>query len=212
MPVLAVALVIQRSGPDAASQNAVRTVRQATETDQEVLPATINAAILILRIACAMAFLYHGSAILFGAFAGPGPQQFYGVQGDGKVSHIDIRDIAAMAVKALTENGHEGKAYTLTGPEALSNARVAEILSEDTGREIRYVDLPPEQFKQALLAAGVPEWSANALIDLQLLYRRGGANAVTRDVEELLGRKPITFEQFSRDYADAFRPKERAAS
>jgi putative oxidoreductase len=59
-----------------ASQNAVRTVRQATETDQEVLPATINAALLILRIACAMAFLYHGSAILFGAFAGPGPQQF----------------------------------------------------------------------------------------------------------------------------------------
>lgn len=59
-----------------ASQNAVRTVRQATETDQQVLPATINAALLILRIACAMAFLYHGSSILFGAFAGPGPQQF----------------------------------------------------------------------------------------------------------------------------------------
>jgi uncharacterized protein YbjT (DUF2867 family) len=137
---------------------------------------------------------------------------FYGVQGDGKISHIDIRDIAAVAVKALTEDGHEGKAYTLTGPEALSNARVAEILSEDTGREIRYVDLPPEQFKQALLAAGVPEWSANALIDLQQLYRRGGASAVTRDVEQLLGRKPITLEQFSRDYAEAFRPKERAAS
>jgi len=61
---------------------------------------------------------------------------FYGVQGDGKVSHIDIRDIAAVAVKALTEDGHEGKAYTLTGREALSNARCAEILSEEIGREI----------------------------------------------------------------------------
>ena len=111
------------------------------------------------------------------------------LQGDGKVSHIDIRDIAAVAVKALTEDDNEGKAYTFTGPEALSNTRVAEILSEDTGREIRYVDLPPEQFKQALLAAGVPEWSTNALIDLQQLYRRGGAKSVTRDVEELLGRK-----------------------
>ena len=129
---------------------------------------------------------------------------FYGSQGDGEVSHIDLRDIAAVAVKTLTEDGHEGKAYTLTGPEALSNARVAEILSEDTGREIKYVDLTAEQFKQALLGVGLPEWSANALVDLQQFYRRGGASAVTRDVEQLLGRKPISFEQFSRDYAQAF--------
>jgi uncharacterized protein YbjT (DUF2867 family) len=129
---------------------------------------------------------------------------FYGSQGDGEVSHIDLRDIAAVAVKTLTEGGHQGKAYTLTGPEALSNARVAEILSEDTGREIRYVDLTAEQFKQALLGAGLPEWSANALVDLQQFYRRGSASAVTRDVEQLLGRKPISFEQFSRDYAQAF--------
>jgi len=129
---------------------------------------------------------------------------FYGSQGDGKVSHIDLRDIAAVAVKTLTEGGHEDKAYTLTGPEALSNARVAEILSEDTGREIKYVDLTAEQFKQALLGAGLPEWSANALVDLQQFYRRGGVSAVTRDVEQLLGRKPTSFEQFSRDYAQAF--------
>jgi len=129
---------------------------------------------------------------------------FYGSQGDGEVSHIDLRDIAAVAVKTLIEDGHQGKAYTLTGPEALSNTRVAEILSEDTGREIKYVDLTAEQFKQALLGAGLPEWSANALADLQQFYRRGGASAVTRDVEQLLGRKPTSFEQFSRDYAQAF--------
>jgi uncharacterized protein YbjT (DUF2867 family) len=129
---------------------------------------------------------------------------FYGAQGDGKVSHIDLRDIAAVAVKALTESGHEGQAYTLTGPEALSNTRVAEILSEDTGREIKYVDLPAEQFKQALIGAGVPEWSANALVDLQQFYRADGASAVTGEVEQLLRRKPISFEQFSRDYAQAF--------
>ena len=129
---------------------------------------------------------------------------FYGSQGEGKVSHIDLRDIAAVAVKTLTEDGHQGKTYTLTGPEALSNARIAEILSEDTSREIRYVDLPAEQFKQALIGAGLPEWSANALVDLQQFYRRGSASAVTRDVEQWLGRKPISFEQFSRDYAQAF--------
>jgi uncharacterized protein YbjT (DUF2867 family) len=129
---------------------------------------------------------------------------FYGSQADGKVSHIDIRDIAAVAVRVLTGDGHEGKAYTLTGREALSNARIAGILSDVTGREIRYFDLSPEQFKQALLAAGTPEWSADALVDLQQLYRQGGASEVTGDVEQLLGRKPIRFEQFSRDYAAAF--------
>ncbi len=129
---------------------------------------------------------------------------FYGCQGDGKVSHIDLRDVAAVAVKVLTDDGHQGKAYSLTGPEALSNAQIAQILSDDLGREISYVDLPPAQFKQALLAAGVDEWSADALIDLQRLYREGKAATVTRDVEQVLGRKPLTFEQFSRDYASAF--------
>ena len=129
---------------------------------------------------------------------------FYGSQGKGKISHIDIRDIAAAAVKTLTESGHENKAYTLTGSEALSNAQVAQILSDDSSREIKYVDLPPEQFKQALTAAGLPEWSADALVDLQQFYGADGAAAVSGDVEQLLGRKPIRLEQFSRDFAQAF--------
>ena len=95
-------------------------------------------------------------------------------------------------------------AITLTGPDALSNERVAEILSDDTGREIKYVDLPAEQFKQALAGAGLPEWSADALVDLQQFYRAGKASEVTSDVEQVLGRRPISFEQFSRDYAQAF--------
>ena len=137
---------------------------------------------------------------------------FYGCQGEGKVSHIDIRDIAAVAVKTLTEDGHEGKTHTLSGPAALSNAQIAQILSDDLAREINYVDLPPEQLKQAMLAAGMPEWSADALCDLQRLYREGGASAMTSDVEQILRRKPTSFEQFSRDYRQAFQPQERAVS
>jgi uncharacterized protein YbjT (DUF2867 family) len=136
---------------------------------------------------------------------------FYGCQGEGKVSHIDIRDLAAVAVKVLTENGHEGKAYSLTGPAAIGNSEIAQILSDDLGREIRYVDLPPAQFKQALLGAGLKEWDADALIDLQRFYREGGASAVMPDAERLLGRKPTSFEQFSRDHRQAFQAQERAA-
>jgi len=137
---------------------------------------------------------------------------FYGSEGDGRVSQIDIRDVAAVAVKALTEDGHVGNTYTLTGPEALTNSEIARILSDALGREIRFINLPPAQLKQALLSAGVPEWSADALLDLQRLYREGKAATVTREVEQILGRKPISFAQFSRDYKYAFETPKQAAS
>ena len=126
---------------------------------------------------------------------------FYGCQGEGRVSLVDVRDVAAVAVRVLVEDIHIGKIYTLTGPEALSNARLAEILTAALGREIRYVDLPHEEMKQAMLAARVPEWNVDAVLDLNRLYRSGGASAVTDDVENVLGRKPNSFAVFARDYA-----------
>ena len=131
---------------------------------------------------------------------------FYGSEGDGQVSQIDIRDVAAVAVKALTEDGHVGKTYTLTGPKALTNNEVARILSEKLGREIRFINLPPAQLKEALLSAGVPEWNADAVLDLQRLYREGKAATVTRDVQQVSGREPISYERFSHDYATALSP------
>lgn len=136
---------------------------------------------------------------------------FYGSEGDGRVSHIDIRDVAAVAVKALTEDGHVGKAYTLTGPEALTNNEIAQILSDELRREIRFINLPPAQLKEALLSAGVPEWNADALLDLQRLYREGKATTVTRDVDQILGRKAISFAQFFRDYSSDFEVRKHAA-
>jgi uncharacterized protein YbjT (DUF2867 family) len=133
-----------------------------------------------------------------------GQNTFYGSAADGKVSQIDIRDVAAAAVRVLTEDGHLGKTYTLTGPAALSNAESAAILSSVLGREIRYVNLPPHQMEQALLGAGVPEWNANGIIDLEALYREGGASTVSPDIEHVLRRKPIAYEQFARDYASNF--------
>jgi uncharacterized protein YbjT (DUF2867 family) len=136
---------------------------------------------------------------------------FYGSEGDGRVSHIDIRDVAAVAVKALTEDGHVGKAYILTGPEALTNKEIAQILSNELRREIRFINLPPAQLKEALLSAGVPEWNADALLDLQRLYREDKATTVTRDVEQILGRKAISFGQFFRDYRSDFEIRKQAA-
>jgi uncharacterized protein YbjT (DUF2867 family) len=137
---------------------------------------------------------------------------FYGSEGDGRVSQIDIRDIAAVAVKTLTEGGHETKTYTLTGPAALSNSEVAKILSEALGREIRFVNMEPAQLKAALLAAGVGEWSVDALLDLQRLYREGGAATVTDDVEQVLGRKPRSYAEFAKENRQALGSRELVAS
>jgi len=79
---------------------------------------------------------------------------FYATQGNGAVSHIDVRDIASVAVKVLSTSGHEGKAYSLTGPEALTNAQVAEKLSRVLGRTIRYVDVPARGFQEELAFRG----------------------------------------------------------
>ena len=133
--------------------------------------------------------------------------RFYGSEGGGKISFIDLRDIAAAAVKVLSEDGHAGKTYTLTGPEALSNADVAQKMSEALGRKIEFVNLAPEDLKEALLTAGVPEWNAEALIDLQRLYREGKASEVTSDVKQILGREPRAIREFLTDYRDAFEPE-----
>ena len=130
---------------------------------------------------------------------------FYGSQGEGKVSLVDIRNVAAVAVRILIEDGHAGRTYTLTGLEALSNSRIAEILTAALGRQIKYVNLPPEQMRQALLGAGVPEWNANGILDLETLYRDGKASRVTGDVELVLERQPIAYEQFACDYASSLR-------
>ena len=129
---------------------------------------------------------------------------FYAPLGDTRVAHVDVRDIAAVALKTLTEHGHERKAYTITGPEALTYSEVAGKLSAALGKPVRYVDVPPDQFKQSLLRAGMPDWSADALLEIfEHVVKPLGAK-VTNVVAEITKRAPITFDQFARDHAAVF--------
>jgi len=126
--------------------------------------------------------------------------------GDGAGAHIDARDVGAVAARALTGQGHDGKAYDLTGSQALTGTQVAEILSHAAGRQIRYVPITPEQYKQGALSMGMPEVYVDALVDLDRYYAAGKLSTVTSAVREITGREPIRFEQFAKDYADRFRP------
>jgi uncharacterized protein YbjT (DUF2867 family) len=130
---------------------------------------------------------------------------FYLPAGDARVSEIDVRDIASVAAAVLTEPGYEGAAYELGGPEALSNNDRAGILSEVLGKPISYVSLPDVEWKAAAMAAGLPEWSANGIIELMHYYKEGKAEAVSPAVEQVTGKKPISFRQFVEDNAGAWR-------
>ena len=128
----------------------------------------------------------------------------YGMTGAGRTSYIDTRDIAAVAAQVLTSPGHQGQRYTLTGPEALSAAEVAERLSAATGRQVRYVDLPADAFAQALAGAGMPGWLVDAVIEGNTLLAAGDQATVTDEVARVTGRPPRTFDQFATDHRAAF--------
>jgi uncharacterized protein YbjT (DUF2867 family) len=133
--------------------------------------------------------------------------RFYGCVGDARFAKVDTRDVGEVIAKVLTEEGHEGRTYELTGPEALTYDDMAARLSGALRREIEYVDMPPDDYAGALAGAGLPGWLARELADLygRGFYRAGGASFVTDTVERLLGRPPRSYDEFARDHADAFR-------
>ena len=117
---------------------------------------------------------------------------FYADAGEARISMVDTRHVAAVAAVVLTQPGHAGAHYDVTGPEALSYADVATRLTHAMGRQVTYVAAPDEAVRQALLGAGLNEWFADALIGLYQDYRRSGtegyAAQVTNTVERLTGR------------------------
>jgi uncharacterized protein YbjT (DUF2867 family) len=125
--------------------------------------------------------------------------------GSGACSFIDARDVAAVAAAALTREGHAGKAYTLTGPEAITIAQAADTIAEVTGRTIKYIDVPEDAAKKAMIGHGAPAWMAEAMGELNAIDKAGYAAAVTPAVKEITGRSPRSFAEFARDYAARWR-------
>jgi uncharacterized protein YbjT (DUF2867 family) len=130
--------------------------------------------------------------------------RFFAPAGDARVSVVDVRDIAAVAVAALTQTGHEGKTYDLTGPEALTHAEMAAQLSQALNRPIAFVDVPEQGFRETLRGLHMPDWQADGLIEDFAHYRRGEASGISSAVKEVSGESPRPFTAFARDYKAAF--------
>jgi uncharacterized protein YbjT (DUF2867 family) len=129
---------------------------------------------------------------------------FYAPMGQGRVSMVDARDIAGVAAAVLRGNGDTGRAYEITGPEALSFEDVANKLSAVRKRQVTYVDIPPERAREGMLRAGTPDWLADAILELYAEYRGGAGEQVTEVVESLTDQRPRSFDEFAVDYAEHF--------
>ncbi|MGX1668700.1 NAD(P)H-binding protein [Streptomyces sp. NPDC055400] len=130
----------------------------------------------------------------------PVPNQF----GDGAQGVIDPRDIAEAAVKTLLADGHDGRVYTLTGPELLTVPDQAAAVAAAVGRPVETVDVPLESAREYVLAAGIAEESVDSVLE-GFAYVRAGQNAiVTDDVERILGRPPRTFAMWAEEHKGAF--------
>jgi uncharacterized protein YbjT (DUF2867 family) len=124
--------------------------------------------------------------------------------GDARVSAVDVRDIAAVAGIALTEEGHDGKTYTITGPAAVTHTEMASAISKAIGRPVAFIDVPPDAFAGALKAAGVPPWQVDGLVEDYAHYARGEAEAISPHVRDVTGVDPRDVARFAADYATAF--------
>jgi uncharacterized protein YbjT (DUF2867 family) len=130
---------------------------------------------------------------------------FGSVAGDGRVGMIDARDVAAVAAEiAASPARHVGMTYSPSGPECLSYADAAAVLSAVLGRLISFNPLTFEEEKQAMVDVGVPEAIAEMNAQALSLFAQGDSDWITDDVLSLLGQPARTFEQFATDHAAAF--------
>ncbi|MFJ9024886.1 NAD(P)H-binding protein [Streptomyces sp. NPDC102259] len=118
---------------------------------------------------------------------------------------VDPRDVAEVAVRALTEEGHAGRAYTLTGPQALTAAAQSEQLGRLLGVRLRLVELSPAQARAAW-AERYPQPVAEALLHSAERQRAGAKARVEDTVRAVTGRSPRTFAQWAEDHLAAFAP------
>jgi NAD(P)H dehydrogenase (quinone) len=128
----------------------------------------------------------------------------YAPAGRGTVGFVAAGDVAKVAARVLTSEGHEDATYVLTGPEALSYADVAGRISAVFAREVGYESQPAKRARQAMLDRGLTPWQADGVIEHFEWVRHGGAKVVTDDVREVTGADPRPIDAWLEDQRATF--------
>ncbi|MBT3170572.1 MAG: SDR family oxidoreductase [Rhodospirillaceae bacterium] len=129
---------------------------------------------------------------------------FYAALGESRVALVDVVDVAAVTVAALTEDGHEEQTYEITGPRAYSYSECAEILSRVLNKTVRFESVSMAASHKALVDAGMPTMLADALIEIDQMFIDGFGAPVTDVVDRVVSRPPRSFEDFARDNIASF--------
>jgi len=130
--------------------------------------------------------------------------EIYIPSGKAKVSFIDVRDIGEIGAKVLIEDGHENKAYTLTGNQALDYYEVSEIFSNVLGRKIVYTNPSSLKFRKEMINRGIQSNFVNVMVGLYMSTKLGMGKKVTGEFKQLIGREPITINQYVKDYKSSW--------
>ena len=137
---------------------------------------------------------------------------FYSSIEDARISLVDVRDVGAVAAKILADpKPHAGKTYELHGPEAVSNAELAERISRIVGRSISYVNISEDAMRKAMLALGMGEAFVNAEIELEGYYRSGRCAVVDGLAGKLLGRPQRKLDAYLEENAAVFQSQAATA-
>ena len=190
--------VVKGSAIGADLNSPVGYLRWHAETEQQLAMSGLGFTHIRPHVFMQQAFDFAPTIAAQGMMYGP-------VSKTARVSTVDVRDIAAVVVGALTGTGHEGKTYTVTGPAALSYDDMAAAIGAVVGKPVTYVPLPSrEAAKGMLMQFGTPDWRAEDIVTMCELFDNGDFAHVTDTVEQIGQKPPISFAQFVRDYAHVF--------
>jgi len=127
--------------------------------------------------------------------------------GKAKISFVDTEDVGEIIGKVLVDEGHRNRAYTVTGPEAITCGHAAQVLSDVLGRKITYSNPRALTFRKTMIRRGTPKEFANVMTVLYGTTKLGMAAQVTPDAQHILGRSPRTFRDFALAHQNVWRPK-----
>ncbi len=135
-----------------------------------------------------------------------GERALYLPQGDGRISLIDVQDVAKVAASILENpQNHLNEIFDLTGPQALSNAEIADQIGNAIGQQVTYVAIDDHTAREGMKQMGFSAWETEMLMSLNQHIRSGHCAKTTDALSDLCGQSPTTFTQFAEKHADTWR-------
>lgn len=158
-------------------------------TEKALFDSGLNWTILRHGLYTDMLPLYMGEKVIENGI-------IYQPAGEGKTAFALRADMGEAAANLLLSEGHENKTYEIAGTVSVSYEEIAAMLSEITGKPIRYVSPPAAEFRETLGKAGVPEMYVNLFAAFAEAIRVGEFDFPDATLEKILGRKPVSVKEY----------------